>query len=125
MVKKYLSVFIFGMVGGLLRLLFVTALVTPIGTVAANLLGCFLFPLVVYLVARKWPIPSAIFTGLSAGFVASLTTFSSLNLDSLILIRDHHYFEFVLYISINVIGGLLLSILGRTISDHIIRKGAF
>ncbi|KRM11965.1 CrcB family protein [Paucilactobacillus suebicus] len=126
MVRKYIAVFLFGCLGGLTRL-GITHLPFsngqfPIGTILVNLLGCLLFPLVVYLIAFTVPLPSAVITGLSAGFVASLTTFSSLNLDGLKLFMNHQYILLGSYLTLNIIGGLIMSLIGLRISRRLVKQ---
>lgn len=126
MIKKYLAVFVFGCLGGAVRLgithlpLFGNRF--PIGTIIVNLLGCLLFPLVVYLIAFTLPLPSSIITGLSAGFVASLTTFSSLNLDGLRLFLSQQYLLLAIYLTLNIIGGLIMALIGLKISRILVHQ---
>lgn len=130
MVKKYSAVFLFGMLGGLCRLLIshnvVLANGFPVSTIIVNLTGCLLFPITTYLIAFIVPLPSSIITGLTAGFVASLTTFSSLNMDCFNLVTQHQYILLTCYLALNIIGGILLSLLGLKISRLVSnRRGHF
>ena len=54
----------------------------PFGTMAVNILGCFLFGLVYGLAAVRGLLADAVRVALCAGFMGSFTTFSSLVFDS-------------------------------------------
>ncbi|MDO4840189.1 MAG: CrcB family protein [Desulfovibrionaceae bacterium] len=54
----------------------------PLGTMAANVLGCFFFGLVITLACERQVVSDAARTALCVGFLGGFTTFSSLIFDS-------------------------------------------
>ncbi len=54
----------------------------PLGTMAANVLGCFFFGLVITLACERQIVSDAARTALCVGFLGGFTTFSSLIFDS-------------------------------------------
>ncbi|MDR1545498.1 MAG: CrcB family protein [Deltaproteobacteria bacterium] len=95
--------------------------VFPYGTLAANLIGCFLFGLA-YQAAEIWRLPpgpwrAAIF----AGFLGGFTTFSSFIFDTYNLSSNKVYLG-IFNILIHIIGGYLLFIIGIMISKYIFKS---
>ena len=83
--------------------------VLPLGTLIANLLGCFLIGLCYNHVESK-----EVYLILATGFCGGLTTFSSLMLDAVKLLDTGRYLSLVLYLLLSIGGGLLLAYyLGR------------
>ena len=81
----------------------------PLGTLIANLLGCFLIGLFYNHVESK-----EVYAILATGFCGGLTTFSSLMLDAVKLLDTGRYLSLVLYLLLSIGGGLLLAyFLGR------------
>ena len=81
----------------------------PLGTLIANLLGCFLIGLFYNHVEAK-----EVYAVLATGFCGGLTTFSSLLLDAVKLLDTGRYLSLILYLLLSVGGGLLLAyVLGR------------
>jgi fluoride exporter len=88
----------------------------PYGTLTVNLIGCFLIGLLSQLAeARGVFTPETralVFIGVLGGF----TTFSSFGNDTINLVRDGDVFTALLNIGTNVILGLALVWLGRTVA---------
>ena len=83
--------------------------VLPLGTLLANLLGCFLIGLFYNYVEDK-----ELYAILATGFCGGLTTFSSLMLDGVKLLDTGSYLSLVIYLVLSIGGGLLLAYcLGR------------
>ena len=83
--------------------------IMPLGTLIANLLGCFLIGLCYNHVESK-----EVYLILATGFCGGLTTFSSLMLDAVKLLDTGRYLSLVLYLLLSIGGGLLLAYyLGR------------
>lgn len=99
-----------GAIGGaLLRVVaqraFNTSVFSPYGTLIINLLGSFLMgALASYFRQRGY---SLVFYGLTAGFCGSLTTFSSISLEALDMMRLHQAARAGLYLLGTVLGGLV------------------
>jgi len=85
----------------------------PLGTLVANLTGCFVIGLLAGLVASerldlRAPAREFVFVGLLGGF----TTFSSFGLDTLLLARDGSVGPAALNVALQVVGGLVATWLG-------------
>ena len=81
----------------------------PLGTLIANLLGCFLIGLLYNHVESK-----EVYAILATGFCGGLTTFSSLMLDAVKLLDTGRYLSLGIYLFLSIGGGLLLAyVLGR------------
>ena len=100
-----------GFIGALLRFLIAIRLNKeegmPLGTLIVNLIGSFLIGVLIGLeLPRFWTI------FLASGFVGSLTTFSTLIKEFLLLWRGGKRNEFYLYIVYTVVFGVLLTYIG-------------
>lgn len=88
----------------------------PFGTLAINLIGCFVIGLLSQLAEARGVFTSEsralVFVGILGGF----TTFSSFGNDTINLIRDGEMFNALANVGANVILGLLLVWLGRTVA---------
>ena len=88
----------------------------PYGTLAVNLIGCFVIGFLSQLAEARGAFTSEsralVFIGVLGGF----TTFSSLGNDTVNLIRDGETFNALANIGANVILGLALVWLGRTVA---------
>jgi len=88
----------------------------PYGTLAVNLIGCFVIGFLSQLAEARGVFTSEsralVFVGILGGF----TTFSSFGNDTINLIRDGETFNALVNVSANVILGLMLVWLGRTVA---------
>ena len=121
-----LSVFIVGLggfIGSALRYLvggwaqgFSKSLDFPYGTLTVNLIGCFVIGFLGQLAESRGVFTSEtrllVFIGLLGGF----TTFSSFGNDTLNLARSGQTFNALTNVGVNVVFGLLLVWLGRTVA---------
>lgn len=114
--KAYLYVGIGGAIGSLLR--YFVSLVTlhfignafPYGTVTVNLLGAFLLGwFTSHILYQTNPSLTA---GIGTGMIGSFTTLSTFSVDMLFLMENDAIISVFLYITISVIGGLLLAYAG-------------
>jgi fluoride exporter len=85
----------------------------PLGTVVANLLGCFLLGLLSG--ASETLLPENLRKPIATGFLGSLTTFSTFSLETLMLLEKEGLFTALLYFVPQLIAGLLLAFLGLTL----------
>jgi CrcB protein len=95
----------------------------PIGTLAANMLGCLVIGLIMALVERNALLSPALRLALATGFCGGFTTMSSFIYEVAQMIRGNEYLEATLYL----IGTLLLSILAfwaGTVLGKLIGGGA-
>lgn len=106
-------VFLGGGLGAACRWLISTQLAStdgfPFGTLAVNLLGCFLIGIAsVYLVQQP---RLALF--LLVGFLGGFTTFSSFGLDAWHMLSSSEYKNFATYVGLSNVLGILLVIFGH------------
>ncbi|MBB6453490.1 CrcB protein [Salirhabdus euzebyi] len=79
----------------------------PLATLTANLVGCFLLP-IVFFIPKLNPTGKLI---LGTGIIGSFTTFSTFSVESIKLLQNNQFFLFLVYIGTTIVGGLLISIL--------------
>ena len=88
----------------------------PFGTLTVNLIGCFVIGFLSQLAEARGAFTSEsralVFVGILGGF----TTFSSFGNDTINLLRDGETFNALANVGANVILGLLLVWLGRTVA---------
>jgi len=88
----------------------------PFGTLTVNLIGCFVIGFLSQLAETRGVFTSEsralVFVGVLGGF----TTFSSFGNDTINLLRDGEAFNALTNVGANVILGLLLVWLGRTVA---------
>jgi fluoride exporter len=118
----YLYVGIGGAIGSTLRyLVSCLSLPTfhhfPMGTLFVNLLGAFVLGWFVARVAPLQSIKKEVKLGISTGMIGSFTTFSTLSVEVIQLIHDSLYLWIFLYLSISVVGGLILTAIGFSIGQ--------
>lgn len=113
---KIFVVFLGGIFGGLARYELNDSIpkigIFPLGTIVINLLGCFLFALIVkrYLVAKN--VSEKVILAVGTGFFGAFTTFSSATLDAAQLMNAGHFWMLLLYFALELIGGLSMIALG-------------
>lgn len=82
----------------------------PWGTLAVNIIGCFVMGIVVHWLAGREPNPMALRAFLAIGMLGGFTTFSAFALDVVTLYRDKTFAVAAVYLLASVIlsvGGLL------------------
>lgn len=89
----------------------------PAGTLAVNLLGCFLLGYVGEFALQHLSIPPDWRVGITVGFFGAFTTFSSFAYESARMLDNGDWLRMVLYISVSVVGGLLLALTGIHLAD--------
>ena len=93
----------------------------PYGTLAVNLIGCFVIGFLSQLVETRSSFTAEarafIFIGLLGGF----TTFSAFGNDTINLLREGRMFHALANVAANVIVGLALIWFGRTAADLLLR----
>lgn len=88
----------------------------PYGTLAVNLLGCFMIGFLSQLAEARGALGSELRIFIFVGILGGFTTFSSFGNETLNLIRDGETFNALANIGANVIFGLMLVWLGRGIA---------
>jgi fluoride exporter len=89
----------------------------PAGTLAVNLLGCFLLGYVGEFALQHLSIPPDWRIGITVGFFGAFTTFSSFAYESSRMLEDGDWLKMALYVSVSVVGGLLLALMGIHLAD--------
>ncbi len=89
---------------------------TPWGTLVVNLLGCFAIGVAKTAFDRATGVNPLITLGIVTGFLGAFTTFSTFAWDTLNLVRLHGARAATLYVSVSVVGGLLLCGLGMRVA---------
>ena len=91
----------------------------PSGTLAVNLLGCFLlggiaeYALAHLTISPEWRI------GITVGFFGAFTTFSSFSWETVQLLREGDWMRAGLYVVTSVAGGILAVVLGMRLAERI------
>ncbi len=88
----------------------------PYGTLAVNLIGCFVIGFLSQLAETRGAFTSESRAFVFIGILGGFTTFSSFGNDTLNLLRDGETFNALANVGANVILGLLLVWLGRAIA---------
>lgn len=90
----------------------------PYATLTVNLIGSFLIGILsaVYIKTDSSATQFIFITGFCGGF----TTFSTFSLDGLKLIQSGELWQFIIYASVSLVGGLLLCFSGFYITQKII-----
>jgi len=88
----------------------------PYGTLTVNLIGCFVIGFLGELAEARGILASETRLLVFIGFLGGFTTFSSFGNDTLNLARSGQMFNALTNVAVNVIFGLLLVWLGRTLA---------
>ena len=113
---KVFIVFLAGIIGGEARFAINQYLPKigdfPLATLLVNLVGCFFFAFFVkeFLVRKK--VSETWILAIGTGFFGAFTTFSSMILDSYNLLSSGKYGLLILYIFLELVGGLLMILAG-------------
>lgn len=98
---------------------FHTGAAFPSGTLAVNLIGCFLlgavgqFALNHLSVAPEWRV------ALTIGFLGGFTTFSTFGWETVRMLQDGEWMKVALYVSGSVVGGLLAVMVGMRLGNSL------
>jgi CrcB protein len=93
----------------------------PYGTLTVNLIGCFVIGFLSQLAEARGAFTPETRAFIFIGILGGFTTFSSFGNDTINLLRDGELFNALLNVSANVIFGLALVWLGRTVAYWIWR----
>ena len=116
-------VFLGGCIGTLGRYFFATNYEFLVGTLIANLFGCFLLGLFSVLVRKRAKhIPLHLRLFLTAGLCGSLTTFSTFCFEVVRLMQNTEYFSAILYLVSSIITGLIFLVLGIEACRRMLKK---
>ena len=115
------SIFIVGIgsfIGGAIRYIISTLMKTscntflPWGTLAVNLIGCFIIGALYALFSKHTSTSNSLFLLLTTGFCGGFTTFSTFANESLQMLQNGNIGGFITYILLSLIAGLALVALG-------------
>ena len=118
MIKSLLFVGIGSFIGGVLRYSISTFVkgaagnAFPWGTLAVNLLGCFLFGVVYALFAKYSTHSSIVYLLLTTGVLGGFTTFSAFAHESVQMLQGGNLLGFISYVGASLVAGLLLVAFG-------------
>ena len=119
----YLFVGIAGSLGAILRYLIGISLFThssfPYATLCINLIGSFLLAWLTTRFFKRTSLSPVIKTAIATGFVGSFTTFSTLSVETVQLFQTGAIGLGVLYVTISMIGGFLMSTLGFKVEREV------
>jgi CrcB protein len=119
--RSILLVGIGGFVGSIARylvaVLFASQIssVFPFGTLAVNVVGCFLIGILFALSDRGNILSPELRILLTTGFCGGFTTFSTFSYESLQLMQDGEYLYLAAYVLISVFVGLAATFVGITL----------
>jgi fluoride exporter len=91
----------------------------PTGTLTVNLLGCFLLGGIGQFSLERLIIPPDWRIAITVGFFGAFTTFSSFSWETVQMLQDGEWTRAILYVSVSVLGGLLLVLAGIRIAERI------
>lgn len=95
----------------------------PIGTLVINLIGCFLLGWLLTYIRIKRNIRPEFTSFIGTGFIGSFTTFSTFSVETIHLFQNGLVFYGILYVTVSIIFGLLLSYLGLKLALMNSNKG--
>ena len=107
---NYLLVALGGAFGSVLRYWAGFIFSFPFGTLTVNILGSLAMGLAYGLLSEKGLERASLL--LMVGFLGGFTTFSSFNLDFYNLIEASNYLQAIIYVSVSVIGSIILFFVG-------------
>jgi CrcB protein len=87
----------------------------PLATLLVNVVGSFMLALLTEMGLRGWVAP-AWRVAIGTGFLGALTTFSTFELESHLLVRQGELLRAGLYIAANLVLGYLAIVLGRALA---------
>jgi fluoride exporter len=114
---------VFGAVGTLARyglqglVQYRTGTMFPTGTLAVNLLGCFLLGGVAQFGFHHFSLPPEWRIAITVGFFGAFTTFSSFSWETVRMLEDGAWPNALFYLGVSIIGGLLAVILGMRLAN--------
>jgi CrcB protein len=91
----------------------------PGGTLAVNLIGCFLLGGIAEYALTHLSIPPDWRIGITTGFFGAFTTFSTFSLETARMLEDGQWSRAGIYIVSSVVGGLIAVMFGMRLADRI------
>ena len=91
----------------------------PVAVLSINVLGSFLIGFLFVLTAERVTIDPAIRTGVLTGFLGGYTTFSTFELETLMLVENGEIVKSALYVLLSVVLGFIGAVLGVYIARNV------
>ncbi|WP_279023935.1 MULTISPECIES: fluoride efflux transporter CrcB [Gibbsiella] len=116
MFNAFLAVFIGGGLGSALRWAMNLKLNPlhahiPLGTLAVNLVGCFIIGLAMALFMRMNTVDPTLKLLITTGFCGGLTTFSAFSFEVIYLLQDGRFAWALANVALNLLGSLAMTLL--------------
>jgi len=118
----YLGIVFAGGMGALLRYLLGRLTMSlqwsalPLGTLLANLIGCFLIGYLSWVLVYRWPLSQNLQIIIITGFLGGFTTFSAFSLEVISMFQQEANIRALAYVSINVVLCILMTFLGLVLA---------
>lgn len=125
--KMYVAIGCGGSIGALLRYLVGTVVPHagnfPLGTLCINIIGCFAMGYLTNFVKRRYFADKpALAKALTTGMIGAFTTFSTVSLETALLVQDGMSHIGLIYLASSTAGGLGAVLLGLRLSPHPVQK---
>lgn len=91
----------------------------PYATLIINVLGSFLMGFIFIETLERLSVPPVIRTGVLTGFLGAFTTFSTFEMETLLLVQEGSGAKALLYIFLSVAAGFLAAFLGAYIARNL------
>ena len=91
----------------------------PLGTIAVNLIGCFVLGVVTHL-ATAWTLTPELRAAIAIGFLGGFTTYSSFNQDTIALFTSGAIAAAIANVILTLAGGLVAGWLGLVIARQVV-----
>jgi len=105
----YLAIIVAGGFGALMRYLIGRGTINlgwtglPIGTLIANLIGCFLMGYLSWTLVHRWQLSKEIQTVILTGLLGGFTTFSAFSIETVEMIEQGNNYYVILYVLAKVL----------------------
>ncbi|UOK58609.1 fluoride efflux transporter CrcB [Bacillus sp. OVS6] len=94
----------------------------PLGTLLANLIGCFILGWFTTSIVRLKLFHPHILAGLGTGLVGSFTTFSTFSVETVLLLRSGSFLMAFIYVLLSFAGGLFVTWCGYNLGRRMFKK---
>jgi CrcB protein len=91
----------------------------PTGTLAVNLLGCFLLGAIGQYSLNHLSVPPEWRVAITIGFLGAFTTFSTFGWETVQMLHDGEWGKVLLYMGSSVLGGVLAVMLGMRLGNSL------
>lgn len=123
--RKVLWIGIAGAAGALLRMGIGQVVMNesgfPLATLIVNLIGTFSLCFIVTGVLLKLSVKKDIQDVVTTGFLGSFTTFSSLSIETIMLVESGQIILSIIYVGLSMIGGITTGLLGYSVGRRLLR----